>query len=54
MINDTTISVNDYDNKIMEHIKKMQLLPISSDGLVGNMIINIIPGKGEALKRLKW
>ncbi|WP_374399245.1 MlaD family protein [Flavobacterium sp.] len=51
MINDTTISVHMIiDNKIMEHIKKNAIATISSDGLVGNMIINIIPGKGMAEK----
>lgn len=51
MINDTTISVHMIiDNKIMEHIKTNAIATISSDGLVGNMIINIIPGKGEAQK----
>jgi phospholipid/cholesterol/gamma-HCH transport system substrate-binding protein len=51
MINDTTISVHMIiDNKIMEHIKKNAIATISSDGLVGNMIINIIPGKGTAQK----
>jgi len=51
MINDTTISVHMIiDNKIMEHIKKNAIATISSDGLVGNMIINIIPGKGAAEK----
>ena len=51
MINDTTISVHMIiDNKIMEHIKKNAIATISSDGLVGNMIINIIPGKGAAQK----
>ena len=51
MINDTTISVHMIiDNKIMEHIKKNAIATISSDGLVGNMIINIIPGKGNAQK----
>lgn len=51
MINDTTISVQMIiDNKIMEHIKKNAIATISSDGLVGNMIINIIPGKGAAEK----
>ena len=49
MINDTTITVVMLiDNKIMEHIKKNAIATISSDGLVGNMIINIIPGKGAA------
>ena len=51
MINDTTISVHMIiNNKIMEHIKKNAIATISSDGLVGNMIINIIPGKGAAEK----
>lgn len=51
MMNDTTISVHMIiDNKIMEHIKKNAIATISSDGLVGNMIINIIPGKGAAQK----
>lgn len=51
MMNDTTISVQMIiDNKIMEHIKKNAIATISSDGLVGNMIINIIPGKGAAEK----
>jgi phospholipid/cholesterol/gamma-HCH transport system substrate-binding protein len=51
MINDTTISVNmAIDNKIMEHMKKNAIATISSDGLVGNMVINIIPGKGDAPK----
>ena len=51
MINDTTINVHMIiDNKIMEHIKKNAIATISSDGLVGNMIINIIPGKGAAQK----
>ena len=49
MVNDTTISVNMIiDKSIMHHIKKNAIATISSDGLVGNMIINIIPGKGEA------
>jgi phospholipid/cholesterol/gamma-HCH transport system substrate-binding protein len=38
----------------MEHIKKNAIATISSDGLVGNMIINIIPGKGNAQKVKKW
>lgn len=51
MINDSTININMLiDNKIMYHIQKNAIATISSDGLVGNMIINIIPGKGEAPK----
>ncbi|MCG2611932.1 MlaD family protein [Flavobacterium sp. SM15] len=49
MINDTTIRVDMIiDTKILTHIKKDAIATISSDGLVGNMIINIIPGKGNA------
>ena len=51
MINDTTININMLiDNKIMHHIQKNAVATISSDGLVGNMIVNIIPGKGVAKK----
>ena len=48
MINDTTISVDMIiDKTIFTHIKKNAIATIGSDGLVGNMIINIIPGIGE-------
>src|SRR5574343_408036 len=47
MLNDTVIKVEmSIENKILPHIKKDAIAAISSDGLVGNMIINIIPGKG--------
>lgn len=47
MINDTTVTVEMLiDTKIMTHIKKNAIATINSDGLVGNMIVNIIPGKG--------
>lgn len=47
MINDTAIRVDMIiDKDILQHIKKDALATISSDGLVGNMIINIIPGNG--------
>jgi phospholipid/cholesterol/gamma-HCH transport system substrate-binding protein len=50
MINDTMIRVTMViEDKIVSHIKKNAIATITSDGLVGNMIINIIPGKGEAL-----
>lgn len=46
MINDTMIKVDmAIETKILPHIKKDAIAAISSDGLVGNMIINIIPGK---------
>lgn len=49
MINDTLIRVDMIINdKILPHIKKDAIATISSDGLVGNMIINILPGKGNA------
>lgn len=48
MINDTTIRVDMIiDKTIFTHIKKNAIATIGSDGLVGNMIINIIPGIGE-------
>lgn len=48
MVNDTTIRVDMIiDKAILPHIKKDAIAIIGSDGLVGNMIINIIPGKGS-------
>ena len=48
MINDTTIRVDMIiDKAIFPYIKKDAVATISSDGLVGNMIINIIPGNGN-------
>lgn len=48
MENDTTIRIDMIiDNSIFPYIKKDAIATIGSDGLVGNMIINIIPGKGE-------
>lgn len=49
MINDTTIFVGMLvENKILKHMKKNAIATIGSDGLVGSMIINIIPAKGES------
>jgi len=48
MVNDTTIKVKmNIDKAVFSYIKKDAIATISSDGLVGNMIINIIPGKGN-------
>jgi len=48
MINDTTIKVHMIiDNKMLKHIKKSAIASIGSDGLVGSMLINIIPGVEE-------
>ncbi len=45
MINDTLIRVDmNIEKTIFPYIKKDSKASISSDGLVGNMIINIIPG----------
>lgn len=50
MIGDTSIQVEMIiDKNIFKHINKDAVATIGSDGLVGNMIINIIPGKGTAL-----
>ncbi|WP_298899602.1 MlaD family protein [uncultured Psychroserpens sp.] len=49
MINDSTIKVDmNIQEKIISHIKKNGIATIGSDGLVGNMIVNIVPGKGHA------
>lgn len=48
MKNDTTIRVDMIiDKAIFPYIKKDAVATISSDGLVGNMIISISPGKGN-------
>lgn len=47
MVNDSTIKVDmTIEEKITTHIKKNAIATIGSDGLVGNMIVNILPGKG--------
>ncbi|SDE43510.1 phospholipid/cholesterol/gamma-HCH transport system substrate-binding protein [Pricia antarctica] len=49
MVNDTTIRVHMIiEEKMQEHIRKDAIATIGSDGLVGSMLINIVPGKGEA------
>jgi phospholipid/cholesterol/gamma-HCH transport system substrate-binding protein len=49
MLDDTTIKVTmEIEEKMMPHIKKNAIATIGSDGLVGNMIVNIIPGEGNA------
>ena len=46
MINDSTIKVQmAIEEKIISHIKTDAIAAIGSDGLVGNMIVNIVPGK---------
>tara|TARA_R110002050_G_scaffold286468_3_gene436937 strand:+ start:22778 stop:23761 length:984 start_codon:yes stop_codon:yes gene_type:complete len=49
MFNDTTIKVHMIiANKMLEHIKEDAVATIGSDGLVGSMLINIVPGKGSS------
>ena len=49
MLNDSTINVKMViEEKMVKHIKKNAIATIGSDGLVGNMIVNIIPDKGNA------
>ena len=49
MINDTTICIDMViEEKILEHIKKNAVATIGSDGLVGSMIINIIPSNNPS------
>ena len=49
MINDTAICVDMIvEEKILKHIKKNAIAAIGSDGLVGSMIINIVPNKNES------
>lgn len=49
MVNDTIIRVDMLiDKTIFSFIKKDAVAIIGSDGLVGNMIINILPGKGTS------
>ncbi len=49
MQNDSTIIVYMAINKKMkEHIRNDAVATIGSDGLVGSMLVNIVPGKGQA------
>lgn len=51
MVNDSTIMVSmTIEEKITKHIKRNAIAAIGSDGLVGNMIVNILPGKGNDAK----
>lgn len=49
MVNDTTIRVSMIiEKKMLNHIRKDAIATIGSDGLVGSMILNIIPGEGSS------
>jgi phospholipid/cholesterol/gamma-HCH transport system substrate-binding protein len=48
MLNDSVIKVDLLiEKKMVSHIKKDAIATIGTDGLVGNMIVSIIPGKGK-------
>jgi len=48
MLNDSTITVEmNVDEKITEHIKKNAIASIGTDGIVGNVLINIFPRNGN-------
>ncbi len=48
MINDSTINVTMIiEDKMRTHLRKDAIATIGTDGLVGNMIVNIIPGQGN-------
>jgi phospholipid/cholesterol/gamma-HCH transport system substrate-binding protein len=50
MINDTTICVDMIvEDQFLKHLKKNAVAAIGSDGLVGSMVINIVPLKGYSL-----
>ncbi len=49
MVNDTTIAVSMMlQENIIGHVKRDAIATIGSDGLVGSMIVNIVPGNGQA------
>ena len=48
LLDDTTVQVNlKLDRNVQPYIKKDAIASIGSDGLVGSMLVNISPGKGE-------
>lgn len=62
MINDSTICVDmNMEESILKHIKKNAKAVVGSDGLVGSMVVNILPGdsfgdplqKGDTLMSLR-
>lgn len=50
IINDTSIAVSmRVDDRTMDLIRKNSLATISSDGLVGSMIVNLLPGENDTI-----
>lgn len=49
MCTDTSIRIDmAIDRKILKHIRQDAVATIGSDGLVGSMIVNILPGQGKS------
>ena len=54
IVNDTSIVVDFLINeKTMQVLRKNTMATVSSDGLVGSMIVNLVPGEGPAADPLK-
>lgn len=54
MVNDTSIAVNMFlDIETAKQMKKNAMATINSDGLVGSMVVNIIPGEGPRSSALQ-
>ncbi|WP_029038732.1 MlaD family protein [Salinimicrobium xinjiangense] len=50
ILNDTSIAVSmRIDDRTMKLVRKNSLATISSDGLVGSMIVNLLPGENDSL-----
>lgn len=50
ILNDTSIAVSmRIDDRTMDLVRKNSLATISSDGLVGSMIVNLLPGENDSL-----
>lgn len=51
IVNDTSIAVSmRIDQRTMDFIRKNSLATISSDGLVGSMIVNLLPGENDSVQ----
>lgn len=49
MLNDSTVTISmNIQEKIQPHIKKSAIASIGSDGLVGSMVVNIVPGEKKS------
>lgn len=54
IVNDTSIAVDFLINeKTMQILRKNTMATVSSDGLVGSMIVNLVPGEGPNFRKLQ-